>query len=88
MRVPGIGFRGANRIVAARRYHSLSYEDLQKMKIVLKRAAHFIICGGKFFGQQNLSAVKNLLLERSDNFVQLSMFSDSANLITATTGEL
>ena len=47
------------------------------MSIVLKRAKHFVICCGKFFGEENLSTVKTLLaLESGGNkYEQLSMFS-------------
>lgn len=46
LRVPGIGLTSANRIVAARRMGRLSFEDLKKLGIVLKRAKYFITCGG------------------------------------------
>lgn len=46
LRVPGIGLTSANRIVTARRLGRLSFEDLKKMGIVLKRAKYFITCGG------------------------------------------
>lgn len=47
LRVPGIGVIGANRILAARRYGSLTFDGLKRMGIVLKRAKHFIVCNGK-----------------------------------------
>ena len=47
LRVPGIGPLGARRIVSARRISHLTYEDLKKMGIVLKRAQFFITCNGK-----------------------------------------
>ncbi len=47
LRVPGIGMRGAQRIVAARRYGSLSFEGLKRLGIVMKRAQYFITCGGR-----------------------------------------
>ncbi|PWM43992.1 MAG: putative DNA modification/repair radical SAM protein [Clostridiales bacterium] len=50
LRVPGLGVKSVNRIVAARKSTNLSYEDLKKMKVVLKRARHFILCNGKFYG--------------------------------------
>lgn len=39
LRVPGIGAKGAYKIVTARKYAKLTFEDLKKMRIVLKRAA-------------------------------------------------
>ena len=47
LRVPGIGYKSAGRIVKARRMGSLQFEDLKKMGVVLKRALYFITCKGK-----------------------------------------
>lgn len=47
LRVPGIGPKGVERIIKARRYGPLSFEMLKKMGIVLKRAQYFITCGGR-----------------------------------------
>ena len=47
LRVPGIGHKSAGRIVKARRFGSLGFEDLRKMGVVLKRALYFITCSGK-----------------------------------------
>jgi len=50
LRVPGIGLRSAQRIVAARRAGPVDF-DLLKMGTVVKRARHFITCQGKFYGE-------------------------------------
>ncbi len=50
MRVPGIGYKMAEKIVRARRIAPLSYEDLKRMRVVLKRARYFITCQGKYYG--------------------------------------
>lgn len=47
LRVPGIGTKSAKRIIAARRHGKLSFEDIKKMGVVLKRALYFITCDGK-----------------------------------------
>lgn len=47
LKVPGIGYKSASRIVKARRLGSLDYAALKKMGVVLKRAIYFIICGGR-----------------------------------------
>ena len=47
LRVPGIGTKSAYRIVKSRRQRSLTFENLKKMGIVLKRAKYFITCNGK-----------------------------------------
>lgn len=77
LRVPGIGTLGAYKIVRARKFAALGFDDLAKMRIVLKRAKHFITCGGKFYGADNAATVKALLaLEaRGERYEQLSLFS-------------
>jgi predicted DNA-binding helix-hairpin-helix protein len=47
LRVPGLGVKSAHRIISARRYGSLDFQNLKKMGVVLKRAAYFITCNGK-----------------------------------------
>lgn len=47
LRVPGIGVNSARRIIRARRLASLSFDDLKKIGVVLKRALYFITCSGK-----------------------------------------
>ncbi len=90
LRVPGIGARSAYKITTARRYASLSFDDLRKMRVVLKRARHFITCKGKFYGEQNEERVKLLLAgtEARENAEQLSLFSSNETALSALTGEL
>ena len=85
LRVPGIGVRSANRIIAARRHTKLQFEHLKKMRVVLKRARHFITCNGRFYGEENEEKVKAALTasETSDNAVQLSLFSNAALIKSA-----
>lgn len=47
LRVPGIGLKSAQRIVAARRAGTLDFQALKKLGVVLKRAQFFITCKGK-----------------------------------------
>ena len=54
LRVPGIGPKSAKRIVDARRSGTLSFEDLKKVGVVLKRAQYFITCAGKTLGHLHL----------------------------------
>ena len=46
LRVPGIGVRGAGRIMKARKERSLNFDDLKRLNITLKRARFFITCQG------------------------------------------
>ncbi len=47
LRVPGIGYKSAERIVKARRTSRLDFADLKKIGVVLKRALYFITCSGR-----------------------------------------
>lgn len=78
LRVPGIGAKSAYKITEARRHTTLTFEHLKKMRVVLKRARHFITANGKFFGVENEAAVRGLLAagETARNATQLSLFTD------------
>ncbi len=88
-RVPGIGLKSALRIVQARRQTTLNYDDLKRLRVVLKRARHFITCNGKFYGAKSEYSIKNILIgaESTQTAQQISMFGSSAGL-SALTGEL
>ena len=82
LRVPGIGPVSARRIVSARRYGALRFDDLKKLGVVLKRAQYFITCGGKLpEGLRFSAATLPLQLERlergtlpAEQAEQLSLF--------------
>lgn len=50
LRVPGIGVKGANLIVRARRQHALDEDSLRKLGIALNRARYFVTCSGRYLG--------------------------------------
>lgn len=88
LRVPGIGVKSAQRIVRARRNGSLSFEDLKKIGVVLKRALYFITCNGRMmyntkieedYITRNLISVKEKLPFDRDGmtYKQLSLFDDN-----------
>ena len=84
LRVPGIGAKGAYKIVAARKFTVLTFEDLKKMRIVLKRARHFITCNGKFYGVDSVERVREALVnaEQTEGARQLSFFDgENAGLL-------
>ncbi|ADL50746.1 putative DNA modification/repair radical SAM protein [Clostridium cellulovorans] len=91
IRIPGIGIRGAQKIVSARRVNSLDFCDLKKLGVVLKRAQYFITCKGKYYGQVAFDdvAIKKVLTPRIDlNLVdqeveQLSFF-DNTDIFDST----
>lgn len=48
VRIPGIGLKSANRIIDARRHGPLSFDNLGKLGVVMKRARYFVTCRGKY----------------------------------------
>ena len=84
LRVPGIGVRNAQKILSARRYTKLTFEDLIKMRIAMKRAKHFITCSGKFYGEKNPLLLRGILSETEavENAQQLSLFENFQQLST------
>lgn len=48
IRIPGVGIRGAHKIIQARRFKSLRFADLSALKVSMKRAKYFITCNGEF----------------------------------------
>ena len=85
LRVPGIGYKSAERIVKARKRNQLSFDDLKKIGVVLKRALYFITCSGKMMYRtkleedyicQNLMRDKTQLPRdiREGGYQQLSFF--------------
>ena len=83
LRVPGIGVRGARKIMSSRRLAPLQFTDLKKLGIVLKRAQYFITCNTKYYGQVDLDEEKirriltpnTQLLEETHSYEQLNLFS-------------
>lgn len=87
LRVPGIGYKSAGRIVRARRLGKLDFADLKKIGVVLKRALYFITCSGKmmyptkieedYITRNLLSAGEKLPQEVVNmGYRQLSLFDD------------
>ena len=79
LRVPGIGYKMAQRIVSARRVAPLSFEDLKRMRVVLKRAQYFITCKGVYYGNVDIDSesLYPILSEKTDSkniYGQISMF--------------
>ena len=97
-RVPGIGVRSAQRIVAARRSARLRFEDLKRIGVVLKRALYFVTCEGRMMYPTKLEEdyiVRNLTSEKdrvqfgSDgmSYRQMSLFDDGQYSIKPDPGE-
>ena len=58
LRVPGIGNITARRILQSRRFGPVTYLDLKKMGVVLKRAKYFLTCQGKYYGEIDIDSEK------------------------------
>lgn len=87
LRVPGVGYKSALRIVKARRFGALDFPDLKKMGVVLKRALYFLTCSGKMLYPTKMEKeyiVRNLLSAEErrpaggsgEKYRQLSLFDD------------
>lgn len=88
LRVPGVGIKSARRIMEARRYARLDFQDLKRMGVVLKRAAYFLTCGGKEMYPTAIGENKLLYYlsadekkarweaEHMNSYRQLSLFDD------------
>jgi len=100
LRVPGIGTVSARRIVQARKFQKLNFEDLRKLGVVLKRAVYFILCSGKRmypFSMDEDYICRNLLeggeklpvhiREGGMNYRQLSLFDDFQMELPVSEGE-
>ena len=85
LRVPGIGYKSAERIVKARKMNKLTFDDLKKIGVVLKRALYFITCSGKMMYNTKLEEnyiCENLMRDktqipkdiREGGYQQLSFF--------------
>lgn len=89
LRVPGIGVKTASRILIARKHAKLDFDALKRLRVVLKRAIHFITCGGKFIGSKNEYDIPRLLASGETGLTkQLSIFDNSDAAVSALNGEL
>ena len=80
MRVPGIGAVSAKRIIRQRKIAAVSFDDLKKMGVVIKRAKYFLTCRGRYFGERSFDpeTIRNAILQMEDG-LQLSMFDNNWN---------
>jgi len=77
LRVPGIGQRSADKIIAARRVSTLDFESLKKMRVVLKRAKYFILCDGKSYDKRTITP-ERLALGLRDEHEQMTLLDVAA----------
>jgi putative DNA modification/repair radical SAM protein len=82
LRVPGIGLLSAQKIVSARKFGKLNWDQLKKMGVALNRAKYFVTCNSNEFERRDLtgSNIKQFILATSQSKylkntqVQLNLF--------------
>ncbi|OKS86422.1 putative DNA modification/repair radical SAM protein [Mucilaginibacter polytrichastri] len=82
LRVPGIGVQSAQKIVAARAFGKLNWEQLKKLGIAVNRAKYFITCNSPQYERRDLTgtAIKQYILAGSqskyikNSTIQLNLF--------------
>ena len=88
LRIPGVGVKSALRIMSARKTANLTFADLKKLGVVLKRALYFTTCNGRMMYPTKLDEdyiVRNLTTDKdrikfgSDGmtYKQMSLFDDN-----------
>lgn len=93
LRIPGVGIRSVQRILAARRQTRLRVEDLKRLGIVMKRARYFLHDGRSYLGDvpQREDSIRRALTSENRKKVssQLSFDFTTATeaATTATSGE-
>lgn len=86
IRIPGIGIRGAFKILQARRYKNLNMDDLKQLKISVKKAKYFIISKGTYQREVPMykENIKRVLLSPK-KIIQPTLFDENYSVFT---GEL
>jgi putative DNA modification/repair radical SAM protein len=82
LRVPGIGVLSAKKIISARRFNRLNWDNLTRLGIAVNRARYFITCNSPDFERRDLTGthIKQFILaESSSKYLknkpaQLSLF--------------
>lgn len=69
LRVPGIGLLSAQKIVSARQFGKLNWDQLKKIGVALNRAKYFITCNSSKFERRDLTgtAIKQYILSQSQS---------------------
>jgi putative DNA modification/repair radical SAM protein len=64
LRVPGIGVGSAQKIVAARRFGKLDWQQLKKIGVAMNRVKHFVVCSKQdvLFGELTAGAIRHHIL--------------------------
>lgn len=75
LRIPGIGVTSARRIIRQRKMCNISYHNLSKLGVVIKRAKYFLTCSGKYYGDVKTDPrLIQIKLNPKSQYEQLSLF--------------
>lgn len=79
IRIPGLGIRSVLKILQARRFKRLHFEDLKQLKISLKKARYFIVAGNDFYRGSTLyeERLKLALIHQGGDIIQPTLFDTS-----------
>lgn len=81
LRIPGIGLTYAKRIIAAKKYGTITHQTLRKIGVSLKKSSYFITCNGKYEGGnllENPELLKDFFSEL-DNTIDINKSNNINN---------
>lgn len=90
LRVPGLGTKSVYKIMHARKYRKLNWENLKAIGASLNRAKYFIVCDSRSYESKDRTSaqIKGLILSNSSSKFsasisqQLNLFGDN-NMLSA-----
>ena len=75
LRVPGIGAKTGRRIIETRRSRSLTFDNLLRLGVVMKRARYFVTASGAFIDRpENPRRIRRLLSDTDGAGLQIPLF--------------
>jgi len=69
LRIPGIGVQSAHKIVSARKFRKLNWDNVKALGVAINRAKYFITCNSSIFEKKDLAgtAIKQFILAESQS---------------------
>jgi len=84
LQVPGIGLLSARRIVDARRAYAFrDLSALGAMGVVTKRARHFLLLDGRYYGGRGVMASQLLHLPDESDTYQMSLWDPPEKVLVS-----
>ena len=71
-RIPGLGMKSVHKIINARKYRRLNWENLKAIGIAMSRAKYFMVCNSSDFESRDLEPerIKSMILQSSQSKYQ------------------